>query len=422
MDQTDLFYRFGIALFIGVLVGLQREHSYDAEERAERSTVAGVRTFALMSLVGCAGALAADVLDAPAVFATLLVVIGGLVAVSYHHTSASGEVGITTEVAAIVTILAGALAYWDMEALAVAVAVVTVALLSLKLELHRFAERLTREDVLATVKFAVITAVVLPVLPDQTFGPAPFDVLNPRKIWLMVVFISGISFLGYVLVKLLGSHRGIAVTGLLGGLASSTAVTLSMSARSRSTPALARAFAMATILSWSVMFARVLVEVAVVHAALLSDVWLPVVGGGVVAVTISVYWYHRGATQENEEELTVTNPFELGPAVGFGLLYGVVLLITRAAQLYLGDTGIYLSSIASGLADVDAITLSMAELTRNGGLEFDVGATAIVLAVASNTLVKGALAVSGGSSAFRKAVLPAFSVILLVALGLVFIT
>ncbi len=418
-SDIELFYRFGIALFVGILIGLQREHSYDEENLPHHSTFAGVRTFALMALAGCGGAMVADLTQSPVVFAALLLTLGGLIALSYFHTGQTGEVGGTTEVAAVLTVLMGALTYYGQEALAVALAVVVVALLSMKLELHRFAERLTRQDVLATVKFAVITAVILPVLPDRALGPAPFDVVNPRNIWLMVVLISGISFLGYVLVKLVGARRGIALTGLMGGLASSTAVTLSMSARSRTNEHMAGAFAMATILAWSVMFVRVIVEVAVVNAALLEELWLPMLGAGAVAIFSAAYLYNRGSNANDDEELTVSNPFELGPAIGFGLLYGVVLLVTRTAQMYFGDTGILISSIASGLADVDAITLSMAELTRGGGLELGVGATAVVLAVVSNTVVKGVMALSGGSVAFRRAILPPFVLILVVALALV---
>jgi uncharacterized membrane protein (DUF4010 family) len=416
MDELSLFYRFGVALFIGILIGLQREYADEAEGRPAGTHFAGVRTFALIALAGCTGALVADLLDSPLIFAALLLLMGGLIGVGYMHTSAAGRVGITTEVAAVITILVGALAYWDQNGLAVAIAVVVLVLLSMKLELHRFAERLTREDVLATVKFAVITAVILPVLPNQSFGPPPFDVLNPYKIWLMVVLISGISFLGYILIKLVGSHRGLALTGLLGGLASSTAVTLSMSARSRSQSGMARAYAMAVLLAWCVMFIRVLVEMAVVNPSLLQATWAPVTAGGLAAALAAGYLFYREA--EDEEELTVSNPFELGPAFGFGLLYGLVLLVTRTAQIHFGDAGIYLSSAASGLVDVDAITLSMAELAATGGLEVEVGALAVVLAVVSNTVVKGAVALFGGSASFRRAVVPGFVLVLVVTLGL----
>ena len=271
MDLT-LFYRFGVALFIGMLVGLQRE--YVSEETSQRShgMFAGVRTFALMSLAGCVAAFIADILSNPWVFIGLVIPMGGLIIAAYYITSTNGDMGMTTEVAAVVTILSGALCYWDQLALAVAIGVITTALLSFKLELHGFAALLTREDIVATLKFAIITAIILPVLPNDSFGPPPFDVLNPYKVWLMVVLISGISFLGYVLIKLVGERQGIGLTGLLGGLVSSTAVTLSFSQRSQTENQLAKPFALAIIVAWTVMFARVLIEVMVTNLPLLSVV------------------------------------------------------------------------------------------------------------------------------------------------------
>ncbi|MDJ0756714.1 MAG: MgtC/SapB family protein [Ardenticatenaceae bacterium] len=410
MDLT-LFYRFGVALFIGMLVGLQRE--YVSEETSQRShgMFAGVRTFALMSLAGCVAAFIADILSNPWVFIGLVIPMGGLIIAAYYITSTNGDMGMTTEVAAVVTILSGALCYWDQLALAVAIGVITTALLSFKLELHGFAALLTREDIVATLKFAIITAIILPVLPNDSFGPPPFDVLNPYKVWLMVVLISGISFLGYVLIKLVGERQGIGLTGLLGGLVSSTAVTLSFSQRSQTENQLAKPFALAIIVAWTVMFARVLIEVMVTNLPLLSVVWLPITAAGAAGLLYGIYLYFapRG---DDVRDMAVSNPFELGPAITFGLLYGVILLAARTAQIYFGDTGIYVSSILSGLADVDAITLSMAELSRSGNLELSTAARAIVLATMSNTVVKGGIIMAGGAIALKKALLPGFLLIL----------
>ena len=412
-----LFYRFGVALFIGILVGLQREVASDGIPDRPREMFAGVRTFALMSLAGCTAAFVADLLTLPWAFIGIILPLGALVTAAYIITASRGNVGMTTEVAAIVTILAGALCFWDQIALAVALGVVTTALLSLKLELHGFAARIKREDIVATLKFAIITAIILPVLPNQTFGPPPFDVLNPYKIWLMVVLISGISFLGYVLIKLVGSRHGIGLTGLLGGLVSSTAVTLSFSQRSQKEDHLAKPFALAIIIAWTIMFVRVLVEVTITNLALLWVVWLPsaVAGGAGLAYGAYLYFAPR---QGETGDVSVSNPFELGPAITFGLLYGVILLVARAAQFYFGDTGVYLSSILSGLADVDAITLSMAELSNSGNLELSTAARAIVLATMSNTVVKGGIVLSSGSAALRRALLPGFVLILVTGLTL----
>jgi uncharacterized membrane protein (DUF4010 family) len=271
------------------------------------------------------------------------------------------------------------------------------------------------------LKFAVISAIVLPILPDEGLGPAPFDVLNPYKIWLMVVFISGISFLGYILIKVAGTRQGIGITGFLGGLASSTAVTLSFSERSQQQLDLAKPFALAIIISWTMMFSRVLVEVAALNPELLGVVWIPMVAAGAIALAYSVYLYFAQRSVE-EGDVPLSNPFELGPAVKFGLLYAGILLVSRAAQFYFGDAGIFVSSIVSGLADVDAITLSMAELSRGEGtLTISTASQAIVLATMSNTVVKGGIVLFMGSKALRQALLPGFLLVLATGLGVGFL-
>jgi uncharacterized membrane protein (DUF4010 family) len=418
MEQTNLFIRFGVALFIGLLVGLQREYSYDEEGDSHEKTFAGVRTFALFGLIGCAAGYLAELFSEPWVFIAILFAVGLLIAVSYYISASAGQRGMTTEVSAMVTVVAGALCYWDQIALAVAIAVITTALLSFKLELHGFVQRLTREDIIAALKFALITAIVLPILPNESIWPPPFDVLNPYRIWLMVVLISGISFLGYVLFKLLGSKRGTTLTGLLGGLVSSTATTLSFSERSRKNKGLAKPFAMAIIIAWTVMFIRVLIEVWVVNRSLFEVVWLPVALAGLAALVYAAYLF-LAPHEADEEDVVVTNPFELRPAITFGLLFGLILLVARAAQLYLGDTGVYISSFVSGLADVDAITLSMAELSGSGELSVNIAARAIVIAIMANTLVKGGIVLTSGSVSIRRALLPGFLLILVAGISMI---
>ena len=412
MEHSTLFYRFGVALAIGFLVGLQREY---ARDRGDREISAGERTLALMGVGGCTAAMAADVLATPWLFALLVLPFWGLVLAAYVISAQRGDTGLTTETAAIIVTLAGALCYWDRVPLAVALAVATTVVLSVKVELEAFVRRLTREDVYATLKFAVITAIILPVLPDRAYGPAPIDVLNPYNIWLMVILISGISFCGYVLVKVVGSERGIGLTGLLGGLVSSTAVTLSFSQRSRQEGGLARSFALAIIIAWTIMFARVGVEVAVVNLPLLAVLWMPLAAGAAAGLGYCLYLHCT--SQHAEAAVEVTNPFELGPAVKFGLLYGVVLVVAKAARTYFGDTGLYLSCIASGVADVDAITLSVAELSRSGEVGFSTGARAIILAAMSNGLVKGGIVLATGSAALRRVVAPGLVLMLAAALG-----
>ena len=418
MEQADLFYRFGAALAIGFLVGLQREYAHGGPDK---DIFAGERTMALMGLVGCAAALIADLLASPWAFVGIIVSLGALIAISYFVTAWRGELGLTTEVAALVTILAGALCYWGYLALAAAIAVATTVLLSLKLETDKLVRRITREDVYATLKFAVITAIVLPVLPNQTFGPAPLDVLNPYKIWLMVVFISGISFLGYVLIKVVGPRQGIGLTGLLGGLVSSTAVTLSFAQRSQQEAELAKPFALGIMVAWTMMFARVVAEVAALNRPLLGVVWVPMLASAVVGLGYCVYLYLSQRTDE-KGDVAFSNPFELGPAVKFGLIYAAILLISKAAQTYFGTTGVYVSSIAAGLTDVDAITLSMAQLSgAAGGLNLSTAARAIVLATMANTAVKGGVVLTSGSRTLRKALWPGFLLMLATGIGVAFL-
>ena len=413
MAQADLFYRFGIALIIGILVGLERERS---AQQTNQELLAGVRTFALFALAGCTAALLSELLKSPWPFVLVAVIIGGLLAVAYFVSSGRKGHGLTTEVSAVVTILLGGLCYWDYLALAAAIGVVMTILLSFKLELHRFAQQISAEDIYATLKFAVITTVILPVLPNQSLGPPPFDVLNPYRIWLMVVFISGISFLGYVLMKLVDAERGIGLTGLLGGLVSSTAVTMSLAERSQRHPNLGRTFALAIILAWAVMFGRVLIEVAVVNRALLLVLWVPIAAAalaGLLYVGVLNYTQRSG----RQEKVIIANPFELATALKFGLLYGLILLIARIGQLYWSNTGVYLSSALAGIADVDAITLSLAQLSSQpGNVSMQTAARAIVLATLVNTGVKTGIVIFMGSATLRRAVLP--GVLLIAAAGI----
>ncbi|MBC8496060.1 MAG: MgtC/SapB family protein [Anaerolineales bacterium] len=417
MDQTQLFLRFGAAIAIGFMIGLQREF---AKQKKKKELVAGERTFAILGLAGALAAMAADHLGSPLPFFGVILTLGIFTAVAYFIDAWRGHIGLTTEVAMLVTIMVGALCYWGYLTLAVALGIVTTALLSLKLETDRFVRALTREDIFAALQFAVISAIILPVLPNESFLPPPFDVLNPFKIWLMVVFISGISFLGYVAIKVIGPEQGIGLTGFLGGMVSSTAVTLSFSERSNRQPELAKPFALAIMTAWTVMFSRVLIEVGVLNRALLSVVWIPLAAAGFVGLLYVFFLYFSQRAAE-KGDIQFSNPFDLGSAIKFGLLYALVLLISRAAQMYFGDTGILVSSLISGVADVDAITLSMAELSNTGGLDIAIASRAIVVAAMSNTIVKGGIALMGGSKALRRALLPGILLMSVVGIGVAFI-
>ncbi|MBN1313890.1 MAG: MgtC/SapB family protein, partial [Anaerolineales bacterium] len=214
-DLAILFQRFGIALGIGLMIGVERER--------EKDTFGGIRTFPLIALLGCISAMIHDHFAAWS-FAATFIILSAFVLVSYLLTGSAGAPGITTEVASLLVFLYGGLVWWRMTELAAALAVVTVLLLATKRPLEQLSLRIQSEDIIAALQFGVITLIVLPILPDRTFGP--LDVLNPQQIWKMVVLIAGINLVGYVLIKILGARQGIGLAGLLGGLASSTATAL----------------------------------------------------------------------------------------------------------------------------------------------------------------------------------------------------
>lgn len=417
MTLRDYFYRFGLALGIGLLIGVQREAAYD---EPEGKLFAGARTFALMSLAGFVLALAAEKTGSALPFLGGLLVLGALLGLAYWADSQIGKPGMTTEVSAVVAYGTGGLCYWGLIPLSAALGVTVTALLSFKHEFRSLTHAITREDIYAAVKFAVVAVIVLPLLPNQAYGPPPFKVLNPHNIWLMVVFISGISFVGYLLIKFVGARKGIGLTGLLGGLASSTAVTINFSRRSDESAELSRPFALAIILAWVVSFLRVLVIVFTLAQDLVEFLLLPLGAGVAVGVAYSAYLYF-GHRSDDKESVEFSNPFELGPALRFGALYGVILLVSRAAQVYFGNLGTYVSSFFSGLATVDAITLSMVDLTQQG-ISLRVGANAIVIAAASNTIFKGGFALTTGSDRLRRYLWPGLALMLVTSLGAMLLT
>ena len=408
MFDLDLALRFSAALGLGLLLGLERERKRDAE-----LLFGGVRTFALIALLGAVGAFLDHELNQGWLLLAAFIAVSGLVVVSYAMTAARGELGITTEITALLAFIVGALCGWDRVGVASVVTVVCLLLLTLKDYLHRLARRVELEDVEATLKFAVISVIILPLLPNEMFGPPPLSVINPYKIWLMVVLIAGLNFFGYVLVKALGNEHGLLATGILGGLVSSTAVTLSLSQRSRQEPAMSSAFVLAIVAAWTIMFLRVVVIVGLVNSSLAAVLGLPLGSMAVTGVLVSLMLWRRTRSQETGVVTAGANPFELGEAIKFGLLFGVVTVVAKAAEVYLGETGLYLAGAAAGLTDVDAISLSMANLATADAESLQVAARTIVIAVLSNTLMKTGMAVFLGAPALRRTLLLATLLVLI---------
>lgn len=409
-DMTIVLQKAGIALLIGVLVGLERER-----DRSEGDELfAGIRTFPLIALLGFLSSLLASA-TSYWVLAVALAAFFALVITTYAYSARKGHVGMTTEVSALIVFVLGALIFLEFYTIAIASAVILTLVLTVKAPLHRLVEKIQEEDIYATLKFAVITAIILPVLPDQTFGP--FDVLNPRQIWYMVVLIAGVSFLGYILVKVFGSSKGVTLTGMLGGLVSSTAVTLSFSQKSKESPDLGRTFGSAIILACTIMYPRVLIMVAVVNRELLALMWLPILILTVTGLGASM-WLWWKASRRNTEEVEIKNPFELRSAVKFGLIFAAILFVSKAAEFYFGENGVYVAAGLAGLTDVDAITLSMASLAKTT-LSDSTAVIAILLAMVSNTIVKAGIAITLGAVSLRKYTFPSFFILAIIGIALI---
>lgn len=413
MAQGEVFAGLGVALGVGFLIGLQREQSAgpDGGPRA----LGGVRTYPLASLLGATCALLAAPLGAWVVGAGLLVLLVPMAVAYVDDVRRTQDRGITSEVAFALTYFLGVLALtpallpsFKARLLATAaVGVATGALLSVKQPLHAWVRRLSTEDVHATVKFAVLAVIVLPLLPDRGYGPYG-GVINPFHVGLMVVLIAGVSFTGYVAVRALGPGRGIGLTGLVGGLASSTAVTLSLSGRAKSDAGAAGAYALGVVLASVVMAGRVVAEVAVVNRGLVPAVAVPVGAMAVAGVAAALVFRGRPSTASSSESVNFTNPFELGSAFKLGAVFVGVLVLSKAAQTHFGSSGTYLASVLAGLTDVDAITLSMARMEREKALPAREAVTAILLAVGANTVVKAGMTVVLGGWALGRRTLPAF--------------
>lgn len=408
-SYLEIVYHGAMVLLMGLLIGLEREHS----QREDESLFAGVRTFPLITLTGFLAALVARA-GHEWVLPVALAGVSALAVGSYVMTARGIHHGATTEFVALLAFILGALAALNYLLAAATFAVATALILSLKAPLHELAKKIQRDEMFAVVKFGVVSVIILPLLPNQLYGP--FEVLNPRLIWWLVVLISAVSMVGYVLMRIWGARGGIAVTSFLGGLASSTASTVGLSQQSRQAAGAGRYFALGILIASTIMFARVLFLASVVEPRvaklLAAPIAFPIGLGAGLAL-----WLARKQGNLVDVQLNVRNPMELGKAIQFALLFAVVLFVARAAHHYFGSAGIYLASTLAGLADVDAITVSAARLSRDEVVPLSTGAAAVLLASGANTLVKGLIACFIGGPPLRRYLLPAFSVLFLATLG-----
>ena len=384
---------FLVALAIGLLLGLERERSHS------RKLPAGSRSFALLSLVG---AVAASFNE----WAVLVGLVGvaALLALAYFRTSEE-DPGTTTAIAALVAYLLGALAY-TRPAVAVAVAVVVAGLLVSKTRIHRFAREIVSDvEVEDAIKFFVVALVILPLLPDRQLGP--YGVLNPAKVWLLVVLLTGIGWIGYIGVRALGPERGVLVTGLAGGFVSATATTASMGRLSRTSTSLRAPLASALLASLAT-FVQLFVVIGLVDVDVLRRLWPPVVAAAVVLVGVAAFVY-RGANRthqqnaaegEDVEATKASRPFALWPALILAAVLTFALLVGRWGADVLGPNGVVLATFAAGLADAHAGAVAAASLAAKGDVTVDTALVAIAAALGSNLIVKTVLAFTAGGHRF----------------------
>jgi uncharacterized membrane protein (DUF4010 family) len=408
---------FAFALLIGALIGLEREKRKALEQD---HSIGGIRTFILFAQAGAMAGWLAVRLDAPWVFGAASVGVVALVVAGYvvQVRAGTASLGLTTEVAALVTFLLGGVCLAGQPALAVGLGIVTSAVLAWKQPIHGLIARLDTEDLYAGLKLAIASFVVLPLLPREPIDP--WGALAPYELWLLVVLISALSLVGYVAVRWLGPGRGTMVMGLFGGLVSSTAVTLTFARKSREQDTAPALLAGGLLVAWVVMFGRVVVEVAVVNGALLGALLVPLGVMGLATLGCAAWYYLRpgggsGGERAADIEVPLKNPFSLRAAMSFAAFFAVVLLVVAVARQRLPASGLYAVAVFAGLTDVDAITMSMAAYARDGGAPATAVAS-IVIAVLTNTVVKAAMVAVFGVAAMRRRVVVA--TLIIVAAGL----
>ncbi|MFH1572561.1 MAG: MgtC/SapB family protein, partial [Acidobacteriota bacterium] len=397
--------QLGIAIGLGLLVGLQREKS--------SGELAGMRTFPLVTLLGAISALLAQsfggwVIAAGLISLAMMIVMGNL---AQFRRGQLGP-GLTTEVAILLMFGVGAYLVTGYEAVALAIGGGVAVLLQFKGQLHGIARKLGDEDLKAVMQFALISLVILPILPNRAYGP--YAVLNPRNIWWMVVLIVGISLAGYIVYKFFGERAGTAMGGLLGGTISSTATTVSYSRQSARSPQLSRVAASVIMTASAVVLVRVMIEIAVVAPSFLAVASPPLLVMLAAFAALSAIAWRWGRAQKTEMP-PQSNPSELKSALLFGLLYGVVVFAIAAAKDHLGERGLYLVAGLSGLTDMDAITLSVSQLVEAGRVGSSDGWRLILVAMISNLGFKGGTVILLGHRALASRVLSLYFAAVLVA-------
>jgi uncharacterized membrane protein (DUF4010 family) len=400
--QTEILKQLAVSLGLGLLVGFQREWSPNKE--------AGIRTFALITVFGTvcaqlAGSYGGWVIAAGLIAVAATVLMGQFMGLR----TGEDDIGITTEIAALVMYGVGAILVMGQVTVAVIVGGTVAVLLHWKTSLHRFVRRIEKKDISAIMQLILIGLVILPILPNRTYGP--YNVLNPHDIWLMVVLIVGISLGSYLAYRFLSARAGMLLSGLFGGLISSTATTVTHSRRTRGSSETVNMSTVIIMVASTMVFGRVAFEVFLVAPSVMPRIILPLLVLMGYMVIISGGFYLFLGRRQKKVRLD-ENPSQLKTAVVFGLLYAIVILAVTAAKEHLGQTGLYAVSALSGLTDADAITLSTAQLMKAGKVNADTGWRMIMIGALSNVVFKGGIVALLGARRLLKHIAVAFGLTL----------
>lgn len=404
MNEPLLFLQgLGLSLLLGSLIGIEREK--DHQDKREHHQL-GLRS---MSLLGVLGFMSYTLFSSNTLlFAVFVLGFFGLLIASYWKSAVPNiNAGVTTELAAIFVFINGILVGLDQLLMAATSTLVVLLLLYFKERLHSFAHGISREEVYAGFKFIAIAFIILPLLPNAVMGP--LDVLNPYSIWLVVVLISFISLVSYIAIKWLGPKNGIGFGGFLGGLVSSTAVSMSFSELSKKNTKIVNPFVFGVLVASAAMFFRVLVEVFALNPGLLPHLAIPIGAMGVSGLILSLVIWLTGDRKKkqkfSDKDLNLKSPFQLRSAIQFAFLFALLLLVSKYANEHFGSEGLYVTAFLSGVMDVDAITVSMANLHRSGQISSEAASIAVTIAAMTNTLSKGMIVFIFGSKQVGRRVL-----------------
>ena len=406
MVEFQFLQSFLVALALGALIGLEREY---ARYKKRGHDYAGIRTFPLIALFGALSAYFGEIIS-PWLLMIGISLIGVLIIVSYFLMIEKSRLyhGATSEVAGFITFFVGVLCYYQEFTFAAFISIVMTLILYARSMLHKFAEHMKKKELADTLKFAVIAFVILPFLPDTYYGP--YEIFNPYITWLMVVFVSAISFAGYIAMKWL-SERGLTLAGMLGGLVSSTAVTTTFAHRSKKERGIYRILALGVILANGIMLIKLLFIVFFLNRKLYVTLILPVLLLVMITAVFSYFLWKK--TNDVQGSVHVDSPFTLWPAVRFALIFAVMIAVVKIANVYFSHQGVYFVSFLSGLMNIDPITISLSQLA-NDGLMVETARKGLLIAVLTNMGLKGGLAYWLGGRRFGKLVLWFFGALMVV--------